>query len=101
MIDAIAGSTYVVHIASPFTMKGDEDELVKPAVKGTNAVMKACAQHKVKRCVVTSSLLAISEPKEEKAPKDGVFTEKVWSDPESQDAYNKSKTLAEKAAWNY
>ena len=65
--------------------------------------MKACQLAKVKRCVVTSSTLAISEPDDNDYPKDGVLTEKHWSNPENQkrDPNNKSKTLAEKAAWNY
>jgi dihydroflavonol-4-reductase len=40
---AVAGSTYVVHTASPvvFNPKTDDD-VIKPAVDGTLAVMKAC-----------------------------------------------------------
>ena len=42
LIDAIQGSTYVVHTASPFFMSQDESVLIPPAVNGTKAVMKAC-----------------------------------------------------------
>ena len=42
MINACAGSTYVVHTASPYSFGIPEDELVKPAVAGTTAIMKAC-----------------------------------------------------------
>ena len=38
---AIEGATYVVHVASPVTFSPNEDEVVKPAVEGTIAVMKA------------------------------------------------------------
>jgi len=44
IINAIAGATYVIHTASPFPLKDpkDENELIRPAVAGTTAVMKAC-----------------------------------------------------------
>ena len=44
LINAIAGATYVVHTASPFftEIPKDENELIKPAVNGTLAVMKGC-----------------------------------------------------------
>lgn len=46
----------MIHTASPSSIILDvEDEVVKPAVEGTNAVLKACTQHGVKRLVVTSS----------------------------------------------
>lgn len=61
MIDAIAGSTYVVHMASPFFFgaNANEDTMVKPAVEGTLAAMKACKAAGVRRCVVTSSCAAV------------------------------------------
>lgn len=55
---AIEGATYVVHTASPNTWKNpknEDEELIKPAVEGTLAVMRACQQYKVKRLVLTSS----------------------------------------------
>lgn len=82
-----------------------EEELVKPAVEGTLAVMKACSQHKVKRCVITSSVAAISATaKDDKPPKGEKWNETHWSNPdrpEGMKGYTKSKTLAEKAAWDY
>ena len=42
LISAISGSTYVVHLASPFIFSNDESVLIPPAVNGTLAVMKAC-----------------------------------------------------------
>jgi len=82
-----------------------EEELVKPAVDGTMSVMKACTQHGVKRLVITSSVAAISATaKEDKPPKGQGWTEANWSNPdrpEGMGGYTKSKTLAEKAAWDY
>ena len=65
--------------------------------------MKACRASKVKRIVITSSVAAIAYVKDIDRPDEGVFTEENWTDIESPGAkaYVKSKTLAEKAAWNY
>ena len=59
---AMKGCTYVVHVASPFpaTAGASEDEVVKPAVEGTTAVLKAAADAKVKRVVLTSSVVAVT-----------------------------------------
>ena len=64
MIQAMEGSTYIVHTASPFPIENpkNEDVLIKPAVEGTLAVMKAAQINKVKRVVVTSSVAAIYKP---------------------------------------
>ena len=105
MINACAGSTYVVHTASPFYFGCPEEELVKPAVEGTTAVMKACSQHGVRRCVITSSVAAISvTAKADRPPAGSGWTEDYWSNPDREEGmggYVKSKTLAEKAAWDY
>ena len=61
LFKAITDSTYVIHTASPFPIARPktEDEVVRPAVEGTAAVLKACHQNKVKRLVITSSIAAI------------------------------------------
>lgn len=67
--------------------------------------MKACSQHKVKRCVITSSVAAVSAlAKEDRPPKGEKLNESHWSNPDREEGikpYPKSKTLAEKAAWDY
>lgn len=72
-------------------------------MNGTLAVMKAARASGVKRVVVTSSIASISNIKEENAPDDDVFNESHWTelDAPSTNAYCKSKTLAERAAWEY
>ena len=94
------GSTYIVHTASPFPIEKPKDEnvLIKPAVEGTLAVMKAARLNKVKRVVVTSSVASIFNTGVEGQTH---FTEKDWTDPNVAQAYEKSKTLAEKAAWDF
>ncbi len=61
LMKACSGSTYIVHTASPFPIENPrhEDELIKPAVEGTLAIMKAARANKVKRVVITSSIAAI------------------------------------------
>jgi nucleoside-diphosphate-sugar epimerase len=98
---AIQGAHFVVHTASPFplTTPKDENILIKPAVEGTLAVMRAAHKHKVKRVVITSSVASVYAQKPEN--RKAVYNESDWSDLEACVAYEKSKTLAEKAAWDY
>ena len=104
---AIAGSTYVVHTASPFYFPENDDDVIKPAVDGTIAVMHACsASGSVKRCVITSSCAAVVNLAASDKPniKTGFYNETHWSNPKRKEGlggYPKSKTLAEQAAWKY
>lgn len=61
MVRAVDGSTYVVHTASPFPIEQvkHEDELIRPAVDGTLAIMEGSLKSKAKRVVITSSIAAI------------------------------------------
>jgi nucleoside-diphosphate-sugar epimerase len=97
---AIEGSTYVVHTASPYPIAKPkhEDLLIKPAVEGTMAVMRAAHKHKVKRVVITSSVVAIYFSADKKKVD---FSVEDWSDLKVADAYGKSKTMAERAAWDF
>lgn len=93
-----------MHVASPFFFEGTYEYFVLPAVNGTTAVMKACQAAGVKRCVVTSSVAAVMCPAAADRPADGVFNETHWTNndrPEGVTNYFKSKTLAEKAAWDF
>src|SRR6266404_1605076 len=100
--DAATGCTYVQHVASPFPAEVPKDEmdLIRPAVDGAKRVLQASADSgTVKRVVMTSSVAAVAF-----GHKDGngaVRTEADWSIAENCDAYPKSKTLAERAAWDF
>ena len=61
MIDGAQGCEFIVHTASPFPLAQpkNENELIKPAVEGTLAALKAALKHGVKRVVITSSLAAV------------------------------------------
>ena len=92
----------MLHIASPFPSQvpKDEDELIVPAREGALRVLRASRDAGVKRVVLTSSFAAIGYGHAEgHAP----FTEKDWTNPSGADVmpYTKSKTLAERAAWDF
>lgn len=59
---AVAGCTYVLHVASPFPLSQpkDDDELIRPAREGALRVLKAAADAGVTRTVMTSSVAAVS-----------------------------------------
>lgn len=84
-----------MHTASPFpdNVPKDENVLIRPAVDGTLAVMRAAHKNKVKRVVITSSVAAIMV-QTEKTKKD-LYSEEDWSNLEDIKPYEKSKTLAE------
>ena len=99
---AVAGCEYVLHIASPFpaAIPKDENELIVPARDGALRVLRAARDAGVKRVVMTSSFAAVGYGH---AQQEATFTEKDWTDPAQPDVvpYTKSKTLAERAAWDF
>jgi nucleoside-diphosphate-sugar epimerase len=100
--EAVAGCTLVLHVASPNppSVPRDEDEVIRPAVDGTLRVLRAAAASgTVRRVVLTSSLAAVSAG--HTGPRTGPYTEDDWSVPEGSGPYEKSKTLAERAAWAF
>ena len=101
---AVAGCTYVLHVASPFPIKNpkEADEVIRPAREGAVRVLKAAGKAGVKRVVLTSSVVAITLPWPEAQP-GHVFDETDWTNPDRPDvtAYVVSKTLAERAAWEF
>jgi nucleoside-diphosphate-sugar epimerase len=100
--EAVAGCDFVLHVASPLppSVPKHEDELIVPAREGTLRVLRASRDAGVKRVVLTSSFAAIGYGhKVRETP----FTEVDWTDPNGDDVapYTKSKTLAERAAWDF
>jgi len=100
--EAVRGCEFVQHVASPFPPKvpKHEDELIVPARDGALRVLRAARDSGVKRVVLTSSFAAIGYGQaEQRAP----FDETNWTDAQSKEltAYTKSKTLAERAAWEF
>jgi nucleoside-diphosphate-sugar epimerase len=99
--EAVAGCDYVLHVASPFppSQPKNEDELIIPARDGALRVLRAARDAGVKRVVLTSSFAAIGYGH---ANQDQTFDETTWTDLQGNvSAYVKSKTLAERAAWDF
>jgi dihydroflavonol-4-reductase len=99
--EAVAGCDYVLHVASPLPPKQpkDPDEVIVPARDGTLRVLGAGLDAGVKRVVITSSVAAIRGGS--KSADDRPLTEEDWSDPDDLELtpYSRSKTIAERAAW--
>jgi nucleoside-diphosphate-sugar epimerase len=101
--EAIAGAEAVVHTASPFpiTQPDDPQDVIVPARDGTLRVLRAATKAAVARVVLTSSTVAIFYPSGR--AKDHVYSEEDFTDETRADItpYFKSKTIAEKAAWDF
>lgn len=100
--EAVAGCDYVLHIASPFPSRApkDENELIRPSRDGALRVLTAARDAGVRRVVLTSSFAAIGYgSKNRKA----AFTESDWTNPDDPTVqpYQRSKTIAERAAWDF
>lgn len=98
----MAGCDYVLHVASPLGADHpkDPDALIVPARDGTLRVLRAATKAEVRRVVMTSSCAAASPSR---FNEDSVTDESLWTNPEDRglNAYRKSKTLAEQAAWQF
>ncbi len=100
---ACTGCSGVLHIASPFPARSpkDDGELVLPARDGALRVLKAALNAGVRRVVLTSSTAAIAYGHGGRSQQ---FTEADWSDPSvltDSSAYERSKMIAERAAWDW
>jgi nucleoside-diphosphate-sugar epimerase len=100
--EAAGGCDYVLHVASPFPahVPKHEDELIVPARDGALRVLRASRDAGVKRVVQTSSFAAVGYGHK---PQAAPFNETDWTDlnGEGLTAYVKSKTIAERAAWDF
>jgi nucleoside-diphosphate-sugar epimerase len=99
--DAVADCDHVLHVASP-TLRhtpANDDDLVVPAREGVVRVLRAARDAKVQRVVLTSAFGAIGIGHR---PRSTPFTEDDWTDLDSDiPPYQRSKTLAERAAWQF
>ena len=99
---AVENCDYVLHVASPIGLSApkDENEMILPAVEGTLRVLRAASAAQVKRVVMTSNFGAVGYSHTDTST---LITEEDWTDPNEKglSAYNKSKVLAERAAWEF
>tara|TARA_Y100001968_G_C19453968_1_gene770827 strand:- start:3966 stop:4979 length:1014 start_codon:yes stop_codon:yes gene_type:complete len=98
-VEAASDCEYLMHLASPFIIEEPKDEqiLIKPALEGTLRALKAANKTSIKKVVLTSSMASIAYGHKKKVcnPNDWTAISKDVG------AYIKSKTIAEKAAWDY
>jgi nucleoside-diphosphate-sugar epimerase len=97
--EAATGMDGVYHVASPMVQASDPDEVVGPARDGTLRVLRAARDASVPRVVLTSSFAAVGySPKPVRD-----YDESDWTDPATPGlpAYPLSKTIAERAAWDF
>ncbi|KAI0646157.1 NAD-P-binding protein [Trametes meyenii] len=112
---ATEGVDAILHIASPVILEaGEPDEVILPAVKGTESILKSALKHRatVKRVIITSSTASvITPPLVDAEPR--VFDERDWNEYSLEhvrergraanglDKYCASKVLAERAGWDF
>jgi dihydroflavonol-4-reductase len=100
--EAVEGCDYVLHVASPLPLHvpRDENDLIAPAREGTLRVLRAAREAGVKRVVLTSSFAAVGYGHRMRSKP---FDESDWTNIDGADVqpYVKSKTLAERAAWDF
>ena len=98
--EACRGCDFVMHVASPLTATKNEEEVIRPAVDGVLRVLRAARDASVKRVVFTSTCGAVYYGHPLRAEP---FDETSWTNVDGGDitAYVKSKTLAERAAWDF
>jgi dihydroflavonol-4-reductase len=99
--DAIKGYEFLMHVASPFINiePKDENEYIRPAVDGTIRALNAAKSAGIKRVVLTSSMVSMLENADKSINVDA----ESWTNVKAKNvsAYSKSKTLAERAAWEF
>ncbi|KAI9338821.1 NADPH-dependent methylglyoxal reductase-like protein GRE2 [Obelidium mucronatum] len=111
---AVVGVDYVLHVASPvsFNWKNLENDLITPAVHGTIGILNSVHEHgqTVKRVVITSSVAAIrtenlADPRGRSELDWNLASIEQYNNLKENTppgiAYQASKTLAEKAAWDF
>ena len=103
--EAMKKCELVIHIASPFIMdsKDPQKEVIDPALKGTQNILKTANKiESVKRVVLTSSVAAIyGNGIDGQSVEGGMFNESMWNttSTSTDGEYSYSKTVAEKEAW--
>lgn len=100
---AMAGVDYVLHVASlvPRGAARNAGDVVTPARDATLRVLRTARDAGVKRVVLTSSFAAIGYGYPKGTAR--AFTERDWTREESLSVppYIRSKTIAERAAWDF
>ena len=98
---AIVDCDAIMHVAGPYPLNfdGPEEDQIKPHEEGTIRILKLAKLNNVDRVVLTSSIAAVWMG----VPGDKDLDESKWTNENTKhiDPYIKSKTIKEKAAWDY
>lgn len=100
--EATSGCSHIFHVASPVPREppASAEEVIRPARDGVLRVLKAATQTGVQRVVLTSSTAAVFWGHKRDGSK--VYNEDDWTILNRDvGPYEQSKTLAERAAWEY
>ena len=99
--NAISGCDAIMHVAGPYpiSFEGPEEDQIKPHEQGALRILKLAKSNGVERVVLTSSIAAVWMG----VPGDKDLDESKWTNEsiENIDPYIKSKTIKEKAVWDY
>ncbi|CAE6491132.1 unnamed protein product [Rhizoctonia solani] len=114
--EAVNGVGAIAHTASPFHFDSeDPKDIIDPAVRGTTGILNSINKHgsAVKRVVITSSVVSITDSMYERKIPGTIYTEDDWNtlsikeieekgkDASGSEKYCASKVMAEKAAWDF
>ncbi len=101
--EAVRGCEYVLHVASPMGQGEPKADLLRPAREGTIRLLEAARKAGVRRVVLTSSTVAAKTSLKHGQAPSAATNESTWTDPEEKglSEYARSKTLAERAAWEF
>ena len=96
---AVSDCEYIMHIASPFVIEEPKNErdLIQPALEGTLRALNAANRNNIKKFILTSSMASVAYGHEAK-----ICNKHNWTDiSKNVGAYVRSKTIAERAAWDF
>ena len=96
---AASDCEYIMHIASPFVIEEpkNENNLIEPALEGTLRALEAGKKNNIKKFILTSSMASVAYGHKAK-----ICNKNNWTEISNQvGAYVRSKTIAEKAAWEF
>ena len=96
---AVYDCDYIMHIASPFVIEEpkNENDLIEPALEGTLRALNAANRNNIKKFILTSSMASVAYGHKSK-----ICNKDNWTDiSKNVGAYVRSKTISEKAAWEF
>ena len=97
--EAVSDCEYIMHIASPFVIEEpkNEKDLIQPALEGTLRALNAANRNVIKKFILTSSMASVAY-----GHKSRICNKDNWTDTSKNvGAYVRSKTLSERAAWDF